>query len=160
MNRAAAIVECLLDESRWVRYEALPKRIKDALWQYMVTDGGVEADEYDEHVRKFTYRLQAYAAEKVRRAWYGVGWKLGDEEPLHASDEKRIRAIERLWNAGKNRWPYIVGSGVSSFKEWASDEMNHGDGYHRAVAAIRRGEPVEFLFLKFMGQANEAQKAE
>lgn len=145
---ARQIVEVLLCEGRWISYEALPKRAKSALWQYMVTDGGVEKDEYDGHVRKYAYRLQSYAAEKMRKAWYGIGWKLGSEEPLPAPDEKRVRRIASLWDAGKERWPYIVGSGAHSFREWSSDEMNHGDGFHRAVAAIRRGEPIEFLFLR------------
>lgn len=147
MLSARHIVEALLCEGRWISYDSLPKRAKDALWQYMIVDGGVEEEEYDEHVRKYVYRLQAYPAEKMRKAWYGIGWKLGSEKPLHASDEKRIRHIASLWDVGQERWPYIVGSGAS-FREWASDEMNHGDGYHRSVAAIRRGEPIEFLFLR------------
>lgn len=148
MRAAEAIVDALLESHRWMPYDALPDRAKAALRYYMVDDGGIEAEEYDDHVRFYVYKLHAYPAEVVRKAWYGIGWKLGSETPLHSSDEKRIAKIIQLRKKTGVVWPYIAASNAGTFKEWASDEMNHGDGYHRAVASIRSGQPVEFLFLK------------
>lgn len=144
-----------------MEYEQLPTRAKEALWQYMVPDGGVEADEYEEHVRKFTYALRRYAPKTVLRAWKSMGWPGDDPQELevHPSDERRVQKIMRLRAKGKLVWPYIVGGQASSFQEWASDEMNHGDGYHRMVASIRANQPIEFLFLTTKPKAFDVQES-
>lgn len=106
----------------------------------MVPDGGVEEDEYEDHVRKFTYTLRTYSPSSILQGWRQMGWTgAASGSELHPSDEKRVRKIERLRARGKEVWPYIVGSNVQSFTEWASDEMNHGDGYHRMIASTPSG---------------------
>ncbi len=148
MNTPTQIVEALLESGRALEYDQLPQRAKEAVWQYMVPDGGVEADEYDDHVRKFTYTLRTYAPQSIIQAWRKMGWAGDPLDPeLHPNDEQRVRKIMRLRAKGKPVWPYIVGGNAKSFREWASDEMNHGDGYHRMVASIRANQPIEFLFL-------------
>lgn len=143
-----------------MEYSRLPARAKEALWMYMVLDGGVEADEYDAHVLKFTYTLRTYTPRSILQAWKRMGWvKAGTNRKLDLDDEKRVRKIEHLRARGKEVWPYIVASDTRSFKEWASDEMNHGDGYHRMVASVRANQPVEFLFLTQKSRAFHAEES-
>lgn len=139
---AEALVSRLLEAE--MSYDQLPENAKQAVYQYMVTDGGVEAEDYDAWVRNFAYRLETIPPEKIIAVWRAWGWK---GQAQHPSDAARIRRIHRLRRAGKGTWPYVVGGGAT-FEEWASDDMNHGDGYHRMVASVNKGEPVEFLFLR------------
>jgi hypothetical protein len=140
--QAEALVNRLLESE--MTYDQLPENAKQAVYQYMVTDGGVEPEDYEAWVRNFVYRSETVSPEKLKAAWRAWGWT---GQAQHPSDAARIRRIQRLRRAGKGTWPYIVGGGAT-FEEWASDDMNHGDGYHRVLASVNKGEPVEFLFLR------------
>jgi hypothetical protein len=86
--------------------------------------------------------LQQIAADTSRKM---VGIGLSGIRP--DDDEDRIKKIDLEIQKTKEKWPYIVNS-ATSFQQWKTNEIYHGDGFHRTILALRKNEPIEFLFLK------------
>jgi hypothetical protein len=135
----------LNEESGWKKYNSLTHAQKKALYEYMVTSGGVGPEEYNDHVKKYEYKIVIIDAKKIAPILDKGGWDW--MSGINPDDEKRINAIDRLIKKTNQKWPYIV-SGATSFKQWAENEYYHGDGFHRMLLSVRKNEPIEFLFLK------------
>ena len=140
-------LKSLIKESnsyKWIEVENLTDAQRSALYEYMVTSGGVKKDEYENYVKNFKYAAVKFPVNKIIDIINKWGW---DWKNCDSHDEKRINKIKRLQQKTNQYWPYVVGIG-HSLKQWAKDEMNHGDGWHRMCVSLRQGKPIEFLFLK------------
>jgi hypothetical protein len=137
----------LCEGKEWIRYGTLTPSQKKAVYEYMVTSGDVEVEEYNQYVNNFVYKIQVVPAEKIssilERDW-GWDWQ---KTALTTNDEARIQKISKEIDRTKQKWPYIVNA-ATSFSQWAENEHYHGDGFHRMCLSIRKNEPIEFLFLK------------
>lgn len=130
----------------WMGYDKLSVSQKEALYEYMVTSGGVSDREYNNHVKMRLYKVVLINPNQVIDVFNEWGWT-GHIKCKYDDDTRRINKIKTLHKKYKTVWPYIVGDG-KTFKDWARDKMNHGDGYHRLCLALREHRPIEFLFIK------------
>jgi hypothetical protein len=135
----------LREESGWKKYISLTSAQKKALYEYMVTSGGVEPEEYNDYVKTFLYRIQVVSPQQIAAVFEKDGWDW--TQGLRQNDEDRIKKIDLEIQKTKEKWPYIVNS-ATSFQQWKTNEIYHGDGFHRTILALRKNEPIEFLFLK------------
>ncbi len=139
-------LKSLLNESKnsWIEYDRLSSAEKESLYEYMVDSGGVNSDEYEDWIKKFVYKIQLVQPNQLIPILDKWGW---DWRKENSDDERRISKISKIQKKTKNIWPYVVGNG-DTLKKWATDEMNHGDGWHRLCVSLRKNEPINFLFIK------------
>ena len=123
----------------------MSKEQKDALYEYMVTSGGVEPTEFNAYMKRFVFKVIKVPAAKLKNVFDKDGWDW--LQGLSANDEERIKKIDAEIQRTNQTWPYIVNA-ATTFSQWAENEYYHGDGFHRMLLAIRKNRPIEFLFIK------------
>lgn len=105
-------------------------------------------------------RIEVYKTEDIRllveKVWH---WSatLSDLDPARKQDDiARVMVIMKLLRDGAARWPY-VSYWADTFEElWETEDddgevsvPNHGDGWHRIIAAVELGLPtIEIMFLE------------
>jgi hypothetical protein len=129
----------------WRNYTQLSREQQAALYEYMVTSGDVDPSEYNSYIQTFVFKTMMVSPDKLKRVFDKDGWDW--LKGLSSNDEARIQKIDREINQTKQKWPYIVNA-ATSFSQWAENEYHHGDGFHRMLLAVRKNEPIEFLFPK------------
>jgi hypothetical protein len=127
----------------------LPKHYRKAAQEAINSYGGVITG--DEEARIETYRTEDIR-HLVEDVWdWPVTLARLEASPYSKADAGRVRDIMGLIGRGKPRWPYVSYeaedmnelAGVNDF-----GPINHGDGWHRIIAAVELGLPtIEVMFL-------------
>lgn len=127
-----------------IRYDDLSLECKHALERWMICDSDIE--DYESHISKFVFRVETIPCEKIVEVLTRWGWNWRPNKSIHRNTEDRVNRIKRYQKISSEIWPYIGGNG-KSFGEWSESDMNHGDGWHRMIVAVRRKKPMNFIFL-------------
>ena len=114
----------------------------------------VEPVPYDYMVRLERYRIQDII-HLMENVWK---WSSRFTLTMDADDRERIQAIINKIKEGAPAWPYVsyFTDSMDGLMEMEQEDdedgpsvVNHGDGWHRLVAAVELGlDVVEFLFIE------------
>lgn len=102
-------------------------------------------------------RIEVYRTEDVRRIVEEVWrWPCTLAAVTRSDDRHRVQVIMELLRKKKPRWPY-VSYWADTIEELVEVEqhdggefsvINHGDGWHRIIAAVELGLPtIEIMYL-------------
>lgn len=147
-----------LEDYKWLKFEELPKHYQEAIKHTLSIHNfdinGNPTALYRDYA-SMLYRIERIPTYRVLSVFRRWGWATSLAElksqlkknPHLKGEITRVKKILRL-----KRWPYIVTwSDADTFDEWAKSSENHGDGWHRAIAAGERGELyMDFVFMKNM----------
>jgi len=142
-------IVCL--SKRGLTFAQLTPPQQAAVWQWMWHEGGFETEaQAKQSCLRCRYKVEDIPIQQVMAVWRRVagtsglaGFGVEKTDKHWNGTAARVSKIQKT----KMDWPYVVGAGAT-FAEWAKDEMNHGDGFHRTLAAYWSGKPtMQFLYM-------------
>ena len=116
------------------QYKELDTPNQKAIYKWMsaAEEGGWEDDSW---MDKYDFKKVFVPAHKFEQLFKDWGW---DIKPVDEIEKERVDKIIKAYKETHKLWPYIIGTG-KTWEEFAEDEINHGDGYHRVMAYLQLG---------------------